>query len=117
MKNNMDTIMKDTQWKSCKKNQYKSNGSTYLSCIMQHLRQVFISPSAGRTLRVTACIPIGKLSKQQLTAAIAEFISTRQPSEVINLVSCADRHTAISAWASSGSVMKILVQTEVSALQ
>jgi hypothetical protein len=81
---------------------------------MQQWRQVFISSSAGKTLSLTACIPTGKLSKQQLTSKIAAFISTRLPSEDINFFRCADRHTATSAQASSGSVIRILVQIKVS---
>jgi hypothetical protein len=96
------------------RNWCKSKGSDYLSSIMQHLRQVFINLSAGRALRVTACTPIGKLSKQQQIATITAFISTIFPSKVINLFRCADRHTATSVCASSGSVIKILVHIKYS---
>jgi hypothetical protein len=81
---------------------------------MQHWRQVFTSNNAGMTLSLTACIPTEKLSKQQLISEIAAFISTRLPSEDITVFRCADRHTATSAQASSGSVIRILVQIKVS---
>jgi hypothetical protein len=103
------------QGKPYTRNWCKSKGSDYLSSTVQHLRQVFINFSAGKTLMVTARTPIGKLSKQQLITTITAFISSRFPSEVINLFRCADRHTATSMCPSSGSVIKILVQIKDSA--
>jgi hypothetical protein len=58
---------------------------------------------------VAACTPIGKFSKQQPIAAIAVFISMRFLSKDINFIRRAERHTAASAWASSGSAINILV--------
>jgi hypothetical protein len=66
--------MKSIQGKSCTRNLCKSKGSDYLSSTIQHLRQVFINLSAGRTLRVTARTPIGKLSKQQPITTSTAFI-------------------------------------------